>query len=48
LTAGDAVQDEDEEVGDAEAIDHCHPQTAAAGATIRRKVLIQPRGKILL
>ena len=25
LTAGDAVQDEDEEVGDAEAIDHCDP-----------------------
>jgi hypothetical protein len=51
LTAGDAVEDEGEDIGDAEAIDDCDPWTApgtAAGETIRRRVLIQPRGKILL
>jgi hypothetical protein len=51
LTAGDNLEDEDEDIGDAEAIDDHDPQTApaaAAGETTRRRVLIQPRGKILL
>ena len=50
LTAGDDVEDEDEDIGDDEAIDDCEPWTAPAGC--RRdnssKGLIQPRGKILL
>jgi hypothetical protein len=43
LTAGGDVEDEDD-------IDDCDPWAAptAAGETIRRRVLIQPRGKILL
>jgi hypothetical protein len=30
LTAGDDVEDADEDIGDAEAIDDCDPQTARA------------------
>jgi hypothetical protein len=47
VTAGDDIEDED--IGDAEAIDGCSPQKAlAAGETIRRRPLIQPGGKNLL
>jgi hypothetical protein len=31
LTAGDDVEDEGEDIADAEAIDDCDPQTAPAG-----------------
>ena len=51
LMAGDDAGDEDDDIGDAEAIDDCDPWTAPADGCWRDnspKELIQPRGKILL
>jgi hypothetical protein len=51
LSAGDGVEDADEDIGDAKAVDDCDPWTTPADGGRREnssKDLIQPRGKILL
>jgi hypothetical protein len=52
LTADDGVEDKDEDIGDAEAIDDCDPWTGPLDGLRARQFVegapIQPKGKILL
>jgi hypothetical protein len=48
LTAGDDLEDEDEDIDDAAAIDDCDPLNGGGRRLPDRRVLIQPGGKILL